>query len=69
MWICEPVVSAVSMTRKFWRLFGPLSPSPASFGVTPDGSASVVRSIPRPPFEWIEVPRMRLASADPLSPS
>ena len=36
--------NASVITGKFWRLFSPVSPSPASFAVTPLGS----RSIPSP---------------------
>ncbi len=75
---------ALVRTGKFCRLFGPVSPSPTSFGVTP----SPFRSIPWPPlfaisfaltrlpvpadeYVWTPSPpllRMRLGSPDPSPP-
>ena len=48
---CTPPAAAAS-TGKFWWLFAPVSPSPASFVVTPAGP----RLIPRVPLEKIELP-------------
>src|SRR4029078_3186789 len=44
-------VAAVT-TGEFWRLLGPVSPSPASFAVTP----SLPRSIASPVFSKIALP-------------
>jgi hypothetical protein len=44
----DEVKVACSITGKFWRPFGPVSPSSASFGVTPSRVLLVPRSIPSP---------------------
>ena len=44
----------------FWKLLGPESASPGSFGVAPSGLDSE-RSMPCPKLEWIELPWIRLS--------
>src|SRR5437016_6051393 len=56
--ICPADTTAEVITGKFWRLFGPASASPASFGVTP----SSARSIPSLTLEKIELRRMAFRS-------
>ena len=51
-----PLTVAALEQREVLQLFGPVSPSPASFGVTP----SLVESIPRPPLPEMLLPRMAL---------
>src|SRR3972149_10854740 len=51
--IVLPPLAEVKM-GKFWRLLAPVSPSPASLGVTP----SPPRSIPQPALENMEFDRM-----------
>ena len=51
-------------TGKFRRPFGPESPSPTSFAVTP----SEPRSIPSPPFPKIALPRISISFAGVLGP-
>ena len=55
---------ALETTGKFRRPFGPESPSPTSFAVTP----SEPRSIPSPPFREIELPRISISFAGELGP-
>src|SRR5262249_43694771 len=54
-------IEAEVMTGKFCRSLGPVSASQSSFGVTP----SPARSMPRPPFEKIEFPRIGLVVESP----
>src|SRR5207244_2235587 len=53
MVVVPPVLEADEIAGKFWRLFAPVSPSPASLAVTP----AVPRSIPSLVFEKIAFPR------------
>ena len=53
-----PVRRAAVMTGKFCRLFGPVSASCASFGVTPSAPRSMPRCAAVVPLSWIELPRM-----------
>ena len=48
---------ADASTGKFWRLFAPVSTSPASFGVTP----LLSRSMPSEPLAVMLLPRIALA--------
>ena len=62
-WI-EVVVEFAStevITGKFCLLFDPLSPSQSSFAINPP------RSIPKPPFEKIELPRMAFPVSPPVT--
>src|SRR6266511_3222597 len=64
--VVAPVVCADVSTGKFWRLLEPLSPSPASFGVTPLPPPKALRrrSIPSvkevEPLERMLLPRIAL---------
>src|SRR5205823_5589389 len=51
-----PVFRAAERRGEFWRLFGPLSASPASFGVTPVEP----KSMPNPVLLKIELPSKAL---------
>ena len=55
-----PAADAVVMTGKLSRVFGPISPSPISFAVTPSSS----RSIASPAFAQIELPMNALSSPE-----
>src|SRR5712692_2694984 len=55
-WLLPQPEEAEVNTGKFCRLFGPASPSPASFAVTP----ALPKSIPRPVLSWIELGSMAL---------
>ena len=56
--IVVPVPSTAEFsTGQFCRLFGPVSPSPASFALTP----SFQKSMPSPLLAVIELPLIRLA--------
>jgi hypothetical protein len=55
--VAEPSVVAEVTTGKFWRSFGPASPSPGSLAVGP----SPFRSMLRPTLAEIRLPRMALA--------
>jgi hypothetical protein len=65
--VIPPAPTAEARTGKFCSPFGPVSTSPASFGVTPSGGQSLVavghsppRSMPRRVFGKIEFPRMAM---------